>query len=153
SAPAVAGGGGRFEQALQRRLHRRRAALAHELVDAPRGSSACGPLAVAALDPEHILEAVGNGQASVLRALRDHALWPDVHREMRPVVLALAELVPGGYQLLLPGLVLRNEPPERRKVNDDAVVELRLPERRDTLHLFEERAQLFDEALLCRQLP
>ena len=39
-----------------------------------------------------------------------------------------------------------------REVDDDAVVEVRLPERRDALHLFEEGAQLLDESLLRGQL-
>ena len=66
--------------------------------------------------------------------------------------LPAAELVPVGLQLLLPGLVLGNEPPERRHVHDDAVVEVRVPERRDALHLVEERAQLFDEGFLRGEL-
>ena len=52
------------------------------------------------------------------------------------------------FELLLPGLVLRDEPPERREVDDDAVVEVRFPQRRDALHLVEEGAQLFDDRLL-----
>src|SRR5690606_4832614 len=102
---------------------------------------ACGPLAVGALDPEHVRESMGNREAAVLRALRDDALGPEVHREVRPVVLALAERVPGGLQLLLPGLVLRDEAPERGEVDDDAVVEVRLPEGRDALHLVEKGTQ------------
>src|SRR5690606_26513291 len=80
------------------------------------------------------------------------ALGPEVHREMGPVVLALAERVPGGLELLLPGLVLRDEAPERGEVDDDAVVEVRVPERRDTLHFIEEGAQLLDERLLRGEL-
>ena len=106
------------------------------------------PLAVRALDPEDVLETVGDGEASVRRALRHDALGPEVHREVRPVVLAIAQGVPRGLELLLPGLVLWNEPPERREVDDDPVVEVRFPERRHALHLVEERAQLFDERLL-----
>src|SRR5690606_41358518 len=71
---------------------------------------------------------------------------------MGPVVLALAERVPGGLELLLPGLVLRDEPPEWREVDDDAVVEVRVPERCDALHFIEEGAQLFDERLLRGEL-
>ena len=67
--------------------------------------------------------------------------------------LPVAERVPGGLQLLLPGLVLRDEPPERREVDDDAVVEVRVPERGDALHLVEEGAQLVDERLLRGELP
>ena len=146
-----AAGSGRLEQALQRGLHGGRGALAHELLDAARRRLARRPLAVRALDPEHVLEAVGDGEAAVRRALGHHALGPEVHREVGPVVLALAERVPGGLQLLLPGLVLRDEPPERREVDDDAVVEVRLPERRDALHLVEEGAQLLDEAPPARR--
>src|SRR5690606_19283907 len=125
---ALAGCRRRLEQALQRGFHCGRGSLTHELLDASGGRLARGPLAVRALDPEHVFEAVGNGKASVLRALRHHALGPEVHREMGPVVLALAERVPGGLELLLPGLVLRDESPERGEVDDDAVVEVRVPE-------------------------
>ena len=71
---------------------------------------------------------------------------------MSPVVLASAERVPGGLELLLPSLVLRYQPPERSEVDDDAVIEVRVPERRDALYLFEKRPQLLDEALLVGQL-
>ena len=40
-----------------------------------------------------------------------------------------------------------------REVDDDAVVEVWIPERRDALNLFEERAQLLDEGFLRRHLP
>src|SRR5690606_41407425 len=86
------------------------------LLDASGRRLARGPRAARALDPENVIEAVGNGKASVLGELRHHALGPEVHREMGPVVLALAERVPGGLELLLPGLVLRDEAPERGEV-------------------------------------
>ena len=45
------------------------------------------PLAVIALDPENILKPVGDGEAAVSRALWNDALGPEVHCEVRPVVL------------------------------------------------------------------
>src|SRR5262249_37778983 len=88
----------------------------------------------------------------VLRALRDHALGPEVHSEGGPVVLAITERVPGGLQLLLPGFVLRSEPPEWGEVDDHPVIEVRIPERRDALYLVEEGAQLLDQRLLRSKL-
>ena len=67
--------------------------------------------------------------------------------------LPSTERVPGGLELLLPGLVSGDEPPERGEVDDDAVVEVRLPQRRDALHLVEERAQLVDERSPARRAP
>src|SRR4051794_24769215 len=95
-----AAGSGRFEKALERGLHSRRGALAHQLVNGARRRLATRPLAVSALDPEHVFEPVSNSEASILRALRHYALGPEVHCEMCPLVLALAERVPRDFQLL-----------------------------------------------------
>src|SRR5262249_30630019 len=141
---ALAARHGRFEQALQRGLHSRRDPLANELIDAARGCCrARGPLAVAPLKPEHVFERVGDRDAPVGCALRHDAFGPEVHSEVSPIVLAVAERVPGRLQLLLPRLVLWDEPPERREVDDDAVVEVRFPKRRDAFYLVEEGAEFF----------
>src|SRR2546430_46575 len=58
-----------------------------------------------------------------------------MHGEMGPVIVAIAKGIPRRLQFLLPSLVLGNEPPERREVDDDAIVEVRVPERRDAPHL------------------
>ena len=67
---------------------------------------------------------------------------------MRPVVLAGGELVPPALELLLPGLVLGHQAPERRHRQHHAVIEVRVPQGRDALDLVEHRAQLLDDGLL-----
>src|SRR5262249_54059082 len=81
-------------------------------------------------------------------ALRDHTLGPQVHREVGPVISAVAERVPRGLQLLLPRLVVWREPPKRREVDADAIVEARVPERGRAFYLVEEGTQPFDDGLL-----
>jgi hypothetical protein len=95
---------------------------------------------------------MGDGEAAVLGALRNNALRPKVHREVGPVVLAVAERVPGESQLLLPGFVLRHQPPERGEVDDDTVVEVRLPEGRDPPDFLEKSAQFLNQRSLRRKL-
>ena len=73
--------------------------------------------------PEDVLEPVGDREAAILGALGDDALGPEVHRKLRPVVLAGGKLGPLLLQLLLPRLV-RHEPPERRHHEHDPVVEV-----------------------------
>ena len=60
------------------------------------------PLAVVVLDPEDVLEPVGDREAAILGALGDDALRPEVHRKLRPVVLAGGKLGPLLLQLPLP---------------------------------------------------
>ena len=129
-------------------LHGGRRALLHERIDRPCLRLARLPLLIIVVIPEHVLEAVCDSEAPVLGTLRHDALGPEMHGEVCPVVLAGAERVPSRFQLLLPRLVMRHEPPERSEVDDHAVVEVRVPEGGDALHLVEEGPQLIDEGFL-----
>ncbi len=80
------------------------------------------------------------------------ALRPEMHGEVRPVVVAGHELVPAVLTLFLPWSVLGDQPPEQREVDDDAFVEIGVPERSDACHLLAERPQLLDEGLLLGDL-
>lgn len=93
-----------------------------------------------------------DGNAPVLRALGHHPLGPEMHREMGPVVVALAESFPGRLAFVLPNSVVRHKAPEEREIDDDAVIKIRIPERGNTLNLIEEHAELGDEGLLLVQL-
>ena len=106
-----------------------RAALAHNVFERARGNGARLPLAVGFFYPEYVLDAVSDRQAPVGRTLRNHALRPEVHREVRPVVRARGELVLLALELPLPRFMLRHEAPERRHHQHHAIVERRIPYR------------------------
>ena len=115
------------------------------------GRGALGPLAVGTLGPEDVLEPVGDGEAAVGGALGHDPLGPEVHREMRPVVLAGGEVVPAALELLRPGLV-RDEAPEGGLDEHDPVVEVGVPERGDPADLVGEGAELGDDGVLGGEL-
>lgn len=96
---------------------------------------------------------MGNGKAAVGRAFRDNALGPQVHREICPIIFGIAKRVPSCLELLLPRLELWDETPERRKVDDDAVVKIGIPKRGDALYFFQERTQLIHKTLLRGEFP
>ncbi len=77
--------------------------------------------------PEHLLQAVGDGEAAVLRALEHDPLGPEVHGQAGPIVVATDELVPSLAAFVLPGSVLGYEAPQGREVEDDPVVEVGPP--------------------------
>jgi hypothetical protein len=56
-----------------------------------------------------------------------------MHCETSPIKLARYEVVPMTFEYGLPRLVLGYEPPERRKIDDDTVVEIDRLQRCDTL--------------------
>ena len=91
---------------------------------------------------------MGNREAAVVLALGHYSFGPEVHGEMRPVVIALDELVPDLFALLLPRLVLGHEAPEWGEVDYDPVVEVWVPQRGDAGHLSCKGAELGDEGLL-----
>ena len=95
---------------------------------------------------------MGDGEAPVPCALRNHALGPEVHGQVRPVVVPGHKLLPALPALLLPGTVLGHQTPEGGEVDDDPVVEVRAPERRDACNLVPEGPELGDEGLLLGHL-
>ena len=78
------------------------------------------PLAVAAFDPEHLFELVSDREAAVVGALRHHALGPEVHGEVSPVVVATLQLLPAFSRVFRP-LGQAEELVQRRGVDDDKV--------------------------------
>ena len=66
-------------------------------------------------------------QAAVVLALGHYTLGPQMHSQVRPVVVALYQLVPNLLALFLPWFVLWHEAPEGGEVDDDAIVEVGVP--------------------------
>ena len=118
-----------FGQFLQSGLDRNRRALAYKLVDRARGGWPRLPLPIIPFLPEDIFKAVRDRKAAVLCTFGDDALGPQMHGDVRPIVITGNELVPLALQLLLPELVLRDEPPKRCHREHHTVVEHRIPER------------------------
>ena len=104
------------------------------------------------LGPEDLFEAVGDGEAGVGDAFGHDSLGPEVHGQVSPVVITVDQFVPDLLAFLLPRLVLRDESPERGEVDDHAVVQVGIPQRRDPLDLFDHRGQFGDELLLVFDL-
>lgn len=91
---------------------------------------------------------MGDGKASVRAAFRDDPLRPQVHGQMRPVVIPCNQLIPACFAFLLPGPVLRYQTPEGGEVDDDAVVEIGIPERRNPGHFVTEGLEFLDKTFL-----
>ena len=93
------------------------------------------------LVPEAGFVAVGDGEGAVLGAFGDDAFGPDAVGEVGPVVVAAFELLPGGFEDFLPGLVAEVLP-QRGGGDLHAVVEVGLPEFGDLFEGGLEGAQL-----------
>jgi hypothetical protein len=75
-----------------------------------------------------------------------------MHGHVRPVIVTSHEFVPAVFALLLPGAVLGHEAPQWCEVDDDAVVEVRIPEGSDACYLLAEGPQLSHKGLLLGNL-
>ena len=53
------------------------------------------------------------------------------------------------FKFGLPRLVLGYELPERRKIDDDTIVEIDRPQWRDKPYMIKEDSDLFDKGFLC----
>ena len=106
------------------------------------------PFTVLIFEPEDIFQTVRDREAAVRGAFRDDPLGPEMHGEMRPIIIAVNERRPGGTEFFLPCSMLRYETPEHRKIDDHAIIESRTPKRSDASHLIKESLKLIDEDLL-----
>ena len=91
---------------------------------------------------------MSDGQTAVVLALEHHPLGPQMHSKVRPIVVALDKGVPDRLALLLPRLMLGHEPPKWGEIDDNAVVKVGVPQRRDALHLGGKSTELVDEGFL-----
>jgi len=112
----------------------------------------------AALLPAHLhrlhiqlLHPMRDRQRLIRPALLPDSLRPDTVRQVRPIVLALLQLLPGFLQALLPGLVLE-QPPQRRGRDLHPIVQVWLPKGRHAQHLGAKILQLALEIAQALQL-
>ena len=93
---------------------------------------------------------MGDGEGTVSGTFRDDTLGPEVHCEVRPVVVFFDQFLPAARDIFPPFRVA-NEPLKRGEVDDHAVVEVRVPERGGSCDFGAEFAKFFDEFPLCGQ--
>jgi len=71
-----------------------------------------------------------------------------MHGKVGPVIIPGTQSIPYALYFLLPGAPMRNEAPENRKIDNDAIIEIWVPKGSDALNFIKKYTKLLHKELL-----